>query len=150
MALINCDECGREISDKATACPHCGNPMNVLTVGDEIVCCPKCGSIELTAEKKGFDVRQAAVGAFFAGKTGLLAGLVGSDDIQFQCKKCGNEFEPDEAYLMDKNGRVSSGLEAKTKVCKKYEDEADSSSGGWGCLIIFLVIVGLSLFVFMR
>lgn len=27
MALIACSECGREISDKAAACPHCGNPM---------------------------------------------------------------------------------------------------------------------------
>ncbi|WP_083580581.1 zinc ribbon domain-containing protein [Bacteroides ilei] len=31
MALIKCSECGHEISDKATICPHCGavNPMNV-------------------------------------------------------------------------------------------------------------------------
>ena len=28
MALISCPECGKEISDKAFACPHCGNPMN--------------------------------------------------------------------------------------------------------------------------
>ncbi|MBR1707474.1 MAG: zinc ribbon domain-containing protein [Clostridia bacterium] len=28
MALIHCPECGREISDKATICPHCGNPMS--------------------------------------------------------------------------------------------------------------------------
>lgn len=27
MALINCPECGREISEKANACPHCGNPV---------------------------------------------------------------------------------------------------------------------------
>ena len=27
MALINCPECGREISDKAIACPHCGCPI---------------------------------------------------------------------------------------------------------------------------
>ena len=28
MALINCPECGKEISDKAISCPNCGNPMN--------------------------------------------------------------------------------------------------------------------------
>lgn len=28
MALINCPECGREISDKAGSCPHCGFPIN--------------------------------------------------------------------------------------------------------------------------
>ena len=27
MALIKCPECGKEISDKAASCPHCGNPM---------------------------------------------------------------------------------------------------------------------------
>lgn len=26
MALIACGECGKEISDKAPACPHCGAP----------------------------------------------------------------------------------------------------------------------------
>ena len=27
MALINCPECGKEISDKSVACPHCGFPI---------------------------------------------------------------------------------------------------------------------------
>lgn len=27
MALIKCDECGREISEKATSCPSCGAPV---------------------------------------------------------------------------------------------------------------------------
>jgi len=27
MALINCPECGKEISDKVKACPHCGYPL---------------------------------------------------------------------------------------------------------------------------
>lgn len=29
MPLINCTECGKEISDQAAACPHCGKPMSV-------------------------------------------------------------------------------------------------------------------------
>ena len=28
MALINCKECGKEISDKAKACPNCGYPLD--------------------------------------------------------------------------------------------------------------------------
>ena len=35
MSLINCKECGKEISDKATVCPACGFE-NKLTI------CPKC------------------------------------------------------------------------------------------------------------
>lgn len=34
MALIKCPECGKEISDKATACPNCGCPMaDMVTSG---------------------------------------------------------------------------------------------------------------------
>lgn len=29
MALIACNECGNQISDKAKSCPHCGNPLHV-------------------------------------------------------------------------------------------------------------------------
>jgi tryptophan synthase alpha subunit len=29
MALIKCDECGNEYSNKAPACPKCGNPTTV-------------------------------------------------------------------------------------------------------------------------
>lgn len=27
MALIKCTECGREVSEKASTCPHCGNTL---------------------------------------------------------------------------------------------------------------------------
>jgi len=32
MALINCPECNKEISDKATACPYCGCPAGHVSV----------------------------------------------------------------------------------------------------------------------
>lgn len=28
MSLINCPECGKQISDAASACPHCGYPLS--------------------------------------------------------------------------------------------------------------------------
>jgi hypothetical protein len=31
MALINCSECGREVSTSAAACPHCGAPVKAAT-----------------------------------------------------------------------------------------------------------------------
>lgn len=31
MALIKCNECGREISDKAQNCPGCGSPVETLS-----------------------------------------------------------------------------------------------------------------------
>ena len=37
MALIKCPECGKDVSDKATACIHCGFPLNVAEpVNEEI------------------------------------------------------------------------------------------------------------------
>ena len=30
MALVKCSECGKEISDKALTCPHCGNPIQAI------------------------------------------------------------------------------------------------------------------------
>lgn len=31
MALINCPECGKEISDKAASCPNCGCPIKIIS-----------------------------------------------------------------------------------------------------------------------
>ena len=36
MSLIKCQECKKDVSEKATACPHCGNPMNNKTVEVEL------------------------------------------------------------------------------------------------------------------
>ena len=53
MALINCPECGKEISDQAVSCPNCGTPISkgekkfCQHCGEQIdkdcVICPKCG-----------------------------------------------------------------------------------------------------------
>ena len=31
MALINCEECKKEVSDKAASCPNCGAPLQATT-----------------------------------------------------------------------------------------------------------------------
>lgn len=33
MALINCTECGKQISDKAKVCPSCGCPLEEMKLG---------------------------------------------------------------------------------------------------------------------
>lgn len=50
MALINCPECGKEISDKSISCIHCGFPLSKTgnIVKKEFVHqwrCPKCGNM---------------------------------------------------------------------------------------------------------
>lgn len=32
MSLIKCEECGKDISDQATSCPHCGCPLKEKTI----------------------------------------------------------------------------------------------------------------------
>ncbi len=51
MALIKCKECGHEVSDKASACPNCGCPIEKVPVcgecgqqiPDGVEACPNCG-----------------------------------------------------------------------------------------------------------
>lgn len=38
MTLIKCNECGHEVSDKASVCPNCGCPI------ERILTCEECGS----------------------------------------------------------------------------------------------------------
>ena len=116
MALINCPECGKQISDKAVSCPNCGNPMNpqpqqiqqiVQPQQEEYLCCPKCGSRELHAEHKGFSGGKALAGALITGGIGLLAGTIGSRDTQITCLKCGKKFKAGEARVVRNPSSVS-------------------------------------------
>ena len=50
MALIKCNECGKEISDKAKVCPHCGFENNLIIcpeckkeIKGNVNTCPNCG-----------------------------------------------------------------------------------------------------------
>jgi uncharacterized membrane protein YvbJ len=37
MALIQCSECGHDVSDKAAACPHCGHPVGGQVKSDRVL-----------------------------------------------------------------------------------------------------------------
>jgi len=58
------------------------------------ITCPKCGSTQITAEKKGFSAGKAVAGAVLTGGIGLLAGLHGSSDIEVTCLACGKQWNP--------------------------------------------------------
>ncbi|MBE7510476.1 MAG: hypothetical protein HS118_09800 [Bacteroidia bacterium] len=58
--------------------------------------CPKCGSNQLTANKKGFSGAKAVGGAILTGGIGLLAGTLGSNKVKITCLACGKEFKPGE------------------------------------------------------
>ena len=132
MALINCPECGKEISDKATYCPNCGNPINQQPQqAEEYLCCPKCGSRELHAEHKGFSGGKALTGALLVGGIGLLAGTIGSKDTQITCLKCANKFKAGEAKVVKPNTTNYKADRTNTITTKEQSTPYMCECGKW-------------------
>lgn len=61
---------------------------------EDSVCCPRCGSTQLTANKKGFGLGKAAAGGLLLGPVGLLGGFFGSNKVIITCLKCGHQWKP--------------------------------------------------------
>ena len=55
--------------------------------------CPRCGSISLSYNKKGYGVGKAVAGALVFGGIGLLAGGIGANQAIVTCLKCGYKFK---------------------------------------------------------
>jgi len=69
MGLIKCSECGRDVSDKATACPACGAPIADAAVGASIQ------TIEKTSKKLKAHYAIAVV-VFFIGLIWFILNFV--------------------------------------------------------------------------
>lgn len=75
--IIDCPACGEKVSNKAKACPHCGQPI------DTKIYCPKCGSSNcevISGTTKA--VTTWAVGVFAANT--IMS--------KHKCKDCGHKF----------------------------------------------------------
>jgi RNA polymerase subunit RPABC4/transcription elongation factor Spt4 len=59
MALKKCSECGGEVSDKATECPHCGNP---IVTGAVLI--PKPTSEIAKPQKRSFSIKRILFALF--------------------------------------------------------------------------------------
>lgn len=67
-------------------------PSSIETNNSAGVKCPKCGSTQISADKKGFGAGKAVVGAAIAGPIGLAAGNIGAKRVRVTCLKCGNQW----------------------------------------------------------
>lgn len=63
-----------------------------VNVSDNVVRCPKCGSTSISADKKGFGVGKAVVGAAIAGPIGLVGGNIGAKKVRVTCLNCGHQW----------------------------------------------------------
>lgn len=64
------------------------------TMDEDIVRCPRCGSTQIAANKKGFGFGKAAAGGLLLGPVGLLGGFMGSNKVLITCLKCGCQWKP--------------------------------------------------------
>lgn len=57
-----------------------------------VACCPKCGCTTLSANKKGFGIGKAVIGAAVTGGIGLIAGNKGAKKVRITCLNCGKQW----------------------------------------------------------
>jgi len=57
------------------------------------VMCPKCGSTQISAQKRGFSLGKAVAGAVVM-PVGVVAGFLGSKKIDITCLACGHRWSP--------------------------------------------------------
>lgn len=100
MAMINCPECGKEVSDKAATCPNCGasiNPtqqsININMNSGASVKCPKCGSSNLQAISDTHGKGASFWKLCFCGLLGLCGTGKTKTDHYWVCQSCGNKFK---------------------------------------------------------
>ncbi|MCM1233354.1 MAG: zinc ribbon domain-containing protein [Ruminococcus flavefaciens] len=101
MALINCPECGNEVSDQADSCPHCGmtlkeaqkQPININMNSGSSVKCPRCGSSNLQAVSDTHGKGASFWKLCFCGLLGLCGAGKTKTDHYWVCQSCGNKFK---------------------------------------------------------
>ncbi len=91
------------------------------------ILCPKCGSNQITANKKGFSGKKAVVGAVITGGIGLLAGTIGSNKVKITCLSCGHVFKPGQGV--------------------KSQEEFKKKNANAGCMVIVLLFFAIGMFI---
>jgi DNA-directed RNA polymerase subunit RPC12/RpoP len=91
--------------------------------------CPKCGSNQLIANKKGFSGKKAVAGAVLTGGIGLLAGTIGSNKVIITCLSCGNEFKPGQEEI-----------QKEKELKKQRQAEIMKKPAFWAVFSIMLIL----------
>lgn len=90
MALIKCSECGKEMSNQAKMCPHCGRDNDIMfctecgkQVSSKAQMCPNCGYAfhnnyaVVNDRGENYNMALAAlICSFFISIVGLVLGII--------------------------------------------------------------------------
>lgn len=98
MALIKCPECGKEISDKAPACIHCGYPLSSTDIPTATEAPTKCEDTILYINDKEYDTAELLpliksnqkIVAIQKLTTNIKVGLADAKDIVDTLEKTGH------------------------------------------------------------
>lgn len=126
MALINCPECGKEVSDKAAACPHCGNPLMVEELMVEEMSAPQ-------PSEESINVATSAP----------------APEAIYECKQCKSQFnEP--FVTCPKCGSLALDEQAvSTPAAASQSAEGKSKLIKIGaCVVAAVVVIGLAFSMF--
>ena len=112
---------------------------------EQILCCPKCQSTQITANKKGFSGKKAVAGALLTGGIGLLAGTLGSNKIILTCLACGHKFKPGQGEIKNITSTVeSSHSQIQNTTEPTFQKEKDQRTGCVAVIIVLLILGFLS------
>ena len=84
MALIKCHECGKEISDRAQACIHCGCPLAIITKSVKIKM-PLYSSTVFIRNKK-YAILDSNNNILWSGEIGKIAEFEINSPIEIKIK----------------------------------------------------------------
>lgn len=124
---------------------------------EKIITCPRCGSSQITANKKGFSGKKAVAGAVLTGGIGLLAGTLGSNKVVLTCLACGRKFRPGEGkmktittsnenFYQQEKASISNEPEQtysqRIPTAKSTPEESKNTTMGCLILVIALCVIG--------
>ena len=118
---------------------------------DDQIHCPKCGSTQVTANKKGFSGSKAAAGVLLTGGVGLLAGTIGSNKILITCLNCAHQFKPGEnKKTVVANPKLIWDEQLKEYVINpKFENETILMPLWKVLVVLLLIIVSIAFIIYL-
>lgn len=172
MALINCYECGKQISDSAQACPNCGAPVKKqekkkfckycgTSIKSEASFCPACGKPQSSNNAQQTQVPVQPAGPQVNYRPQQFAAMnpqpyfmpcahhVNNPAVA-ACGSCGksicNECADKSEYRMD---NIPLCRDCNLQVMQKQISESESTrTWAWVKLIFLLICIGFAWMVY--